>query len=342
MKKGKIIFFGLLVFVFAGVYWGYTIYNRIFTPNNFQDAVFVNIPTGAGYNDVLNILIRNNIVKDKSSFDWLAKKMKYDKNIHPGRYKLIPGINNKELVTLLRSGKQTPVQLTFNNIRRPAELASVVSRTLETDSSSLMKLLTDNGYLKQFGFSSDNCIAMFIPNTYEFYWNTSPKKFMERMAKEYKAFWNSSRKDKATEAGLSQSEISILASIIEQETNRDSEKPSIAGVYMNRLKKGWKLEADPTLVFALGNFRVQRVLNEHKEIKSPYNTYMFAGLPPGPICMPSVSSIDAVLDYTKHDFMFFCARDDFSGYHSLARTYQEHLYNAKKFQKELTRRNIRS
>jgi UPF0755 protein len=202
-------------------------------------------------------------------------------------------------------------------------------------------LFNDDLYLKQYGFNSENCIAMFIPNTYEFYWNTPAKKFMERMAREYKAFWNPSRKMKAKTIGLTQAQVAVLASIVEQETHRDDEKPIVAGVYLNRYKKGWKLEADPTLVYALGNFTVQRVLNQYKEIDSPYNTYMYAGLPPGPICIPSISSIDAVLNYSKHEYFYFCARDDFSGYHCYAKTYTEHLVNAKRFQKELNRRKIR-
>jgi UPF0755 protein len=341
MKFKKVISFSLLILLAVGLYFGYDIYKRVFAPNVFPKTVYLNIPTGSNYVDVLAILMEKDIVKNKSSFDWLAQKMKYDKNIHAGHYKITPGMNNKELITLLRSGRQTPVQLIFNNVRLTTGLASVVSHSIEADSLSLINLLNDDSYLKQYGFNSKNCIAMFIPNTYEFYWNTSAKKFMERMAREYKTFWNAERKKKASAAGLSQTEVSVLASIVEQETHRNDEKASIAGVYMNRYKKGWRLEADPTLVFALGNFSVQRVLRAYKEIDSPYNTYMYAGLPPGPICIPSVSSIDAVLNYTKHEYLYFCARDDFSGYHCLAKTYQEHLVNAKRFQKELNRRNIR-
>ncbi len=342
MSFKKIFVFILLAFVLAGAYYGYNIYKRIFAPNVFPQELYLNIPTGSNYVDVLTILIEKNIVKDKSSFDWLARKMKYDKNIHPGHYKLTPGMSNKDLITLLRSGKQTPVQFIFNNLRLPAELASEISKTIEADSTSVMNLFNDDVYLKQYGFNSENCIAMFIPNTYEFYWNTSAKKLMDRMAKEYKAFWNPSRKLKAKTNGFTQAQVSVLASIVEQETHRDDEKPIIAGVYINRFKKGWKLEADPTLVYALGNFSIQRVLNQYKEIDSPYNTYMYAGLPPGPICIPSISSIDAVLNYTKHEYLYFCARDDFSGYHCYAKTYPEHLLNAKRFQKELNRRKIKS
>ncbi|MEP7168312.1 MAG: endolytic transglycosylase MltG [Bacteroidota bacterium] len=337
----KIIYFLLLISIIAIVYFSYDVYRKIFAPNVFPKETYLNIPTGSDYVNVLTILIEKNIVKNKSSFDWLARKMKYDKNIHAGHYKLTPGMNNKDLIVLLRSGKQTPVHFIFNNIRMPGDLASVISKTIEADSASIMSLFKDDLYLKQYGFNSQNCIAMFIPNTYQFYWNTSAKKFMERMAKEYKTFWNRSRKMKAKTVGLSQVEVSVLASIVEQETHRDDEKPIIAGVYINRYKKGMKLDADPTLVYALGDFTIQRVLNQHKEIDSPYNTYLYAGLPPGPICIPSISSIDAVLAYSKHEYCYFCARDDFSGYHSYAKTYEEHLINAKRFQKELNRRKIK-
>jgi UPF0755 protein len=342
MRFKKIITLTVLIVVMLIGYVGYDIYRKIFSPNVFPKQTYVNIPTGSDYIDVLAILIEKNIVKNKSSFDWLARKMKYDKNIYPGHYKLTPGMSNKDLITLLRSGKQTPVHFLFNNIRLPAELASVISRTIEADSVSIMKLFDDDLFLKQYGFNSKNCIAMFIPNTYEFYWNTSAKKFMERMAKEYKAFWNPSRKLKANITGLTQTQVSVLASIVEQETQRIDERPLIAGVYLNRYNKGWKLEADPTLVFALGDFTIQRVLNQYKMIDSPYNTYMYAGLPPGPICIPSISSIDAVLNYSHHEYFYFCARDDFSGYHSFAKTYDQHLANAKRFQKELNRRKIRA
>jgi UPF0755 protein len=342
MKFKRILFFILLAVFAAGSYVGIVIYKKFFALTVVPHKDYVNIPTGATFNEVIQILKVEHIVADTASFSWAAKKMKYPDNIHPGHYKLLQRMNNKDLIALLRSGKQTPVHLIFNNLRTVNDLASIVSNTIEADSISILNLLQNDEFLKPYGFNSKTSISMFIPNTYEFYWNTSAQKFMERMTKEYKRFWTPDRKVKAISIGLTQTEVSTVASIIEKETQRADERPMVAGVYMNRYKKGWKLEADPTLVFALGNFNVQRVLNEYKEIDSPYNTYMYAGLPPGPICMPSISSIDAVLNYTKHDYMFFCARDDFSGYHSFAKTYSAHLLNARRFQKELNRRNIRS
>ncbi len=206
-----------------------------------------------------------------------------------------------------------------------------------------MGLMKNETFLKSYGFDSDNCMALFIPNTYEFYWNTSSKMFVERMASEYKKFWNpSSKSRRLLKLNFTQTQVSVLASIVEQETSKNDEKRHIAGVYINRYKKGWKLEADPTLIFAVGDFTIRRVLNIHKEIDSPYNTYLYTGLPPGPICIPSISAIDAVLNYEKHEYMFFCAKDDFSGYHSFAKNYSDHLLNARRFQNELNRRKIKS
>jgi UPF0755 protein len=251
-------------------------------------------------------------------------------------------MNNKELVLLLRSGKQTPVRLTLNNIRLKENLAGLVSGSLEIDSAEFLELILDDETMKPYGLDGENSLSLFIPNTYEFYWNTPAEKFLEKMGKEYNKFWNEQRRNQAKSIGLTPSKVSVLASIVEQETKQIDEKDEVAGVYMNRIRKGWKLEADPTLVFALGDFTVRRVLNAYKQIDSPYNTYLYQGLPPGPICMPSVSSVDAVLNYTRHDFLFFCASVDSPGFHCFAKTYEQHKVNARKFQKELNKRNIRS
>jgi UPF0755 protein len=204
----------------------------------------------------------------------------------------------------------------------------------------LLKLINDSEYLKQFGFTPDNVISMFIPNTYEVYWDITAEKFMERMYKEYKAFWTEKRKARIAEMRLTELQAITLASIVEKESNKNDEKPDIAGVYLNRLRDGWLLQADPTLVYALGDFSIKRVLNVYKTIDSPYNTYKYFGLPPGPICLPSISSIDAVLNYRQHKYMYFCAREDFSGYHNFAVTMNEHLLNAAKYQNALDQKGI--
>jgi UPF0755 protein len=201
-------------------------------------------------------------------------------------------------------------------------------------------LLNDPDYVKKFGFTTENIISMFIPNTYEVYWDIPAEKFMERMNKEYTSFWTDQRKARLKAIGLTQLQAITLASIVEKESNKNDEKPDIAGVYMNRYKQGWLLQADPTLVYAMGDFTIKRVLNAYKKIDSPYNTYKYAGLPPGPICLPSISSIDAVLNYRQHNYMYFCAREDFSGYHNFAVTMNEHLVNAARYQQALDRQGI--
>lgn len=345
-KKSYKILIAFLIVITVGVgITGYTFYKKVFSPNVVlarQKSQFIHIPTGSDFNDLMRILQAEGVLRNHASFDWVAEQMEYKKNVKPGRYQIHSGMNNRELVSLLRSGKQTPVNITFTNVRTVNQVAGIAGNKLEADSTEILYLFKDAHFQNEYGFNPENSLIVLIPNTYEFYWNTSAEEFYKRMAKEYKSFWTESRKQKASEAGLSQSEVSIIASIVEQETRKNDEKPIIAGVYINRYKKGWKLEADPTLVYALGNFSIRRVLNQHKETDSPYNTYLYTGLPPGPICIPSIASIDAVLNYSKHEYMFFCAREDFSGYHSFARTYDQHLLNARRFQKELNRRGIRS
>jgi peptidoglycan lytic transglycosylase G len=338
------VIFTLIVIISTGI-TAYTFYKKVFYPNITTDKdstdVFY-IPTGSSFNDVLRILRDNRILNNEASFRWVAERMNYPSRILPGKFVVEKDMSNRELLIMLRSGRQQPVKVTFNNIRTVQQLASVISGQLEADSSAITGLLANSEFLKQFNVTPENALSLFIPNTYEFYWNTSAKGFIERLAEEHQQFWNPKRLQKAAEINLSPVQVSVLASIVEQETNKNDEKPLIAGVYMNRYHMGWKLEADPTLIYAAQDFTIQRVLNIHKEIDSPYNTYMYQGLPPGPICLPSISSLKSVLNYEKHNYMFFCAKDDFSGYHAFARTYNQHLINARKFQRELNRRNIRS
>jgi UPF0755 protein len=322
---------------------GYFIYERLYTPNiQTAEDGFLYIPTGSDFNDVVNLLKKKKWLKDEATFRWTATQMIYTENIKPGRYKLSNGMSNKAVVAMLRSGRQVPVQMVFNSIRTKHEFAQKVGDQLEVTPDAVLNLLEDREYLAKMGFTPENVMALFLPNTYEFYWNTSADQFLTRMKREYDKFWTTTRQQQAEQQALSPVQVSILASIVQQESNKEDEKPIIAGVYLNRYRQGWKLEADPTLVFALGDFTVRRVLNSYKLIDSPYNTYMYKGLPPGPICIASQRSIDAVLKAAKHNYMYFCARDDFSGYHSFAATYNQHLSNARKFQKALNRRGIRS
>jgi len=342
--KKVVISLGIVITVSLAV-TVYSFYKKVFYPNvilNSSNSTYIFIPTNSSFEDVKLILQSENILINEASFRWVSDQMNYTNKVLPGRYEIQQSMSNRELILLLRSGRQTPINVTFNNIRTIDKLASVISVQLEADSAALIGLLSNDSFLSEYDLSSETALSLFIPNTYEFYWNTSARQFVERMAEEYKDFWNETRLQQSIKIGLKPTEVSVLASIVEQETSKNDEKALIAGVYMNRYHKGWKLEADPTLIFAAGDFSIQRVLNVHKEINSPYNTYMYSGFPPGPICMPSIKSLDAVLNYEQHNYMFFCARDDFSGYHAFARTYSQHLVNARKFQRELNRRNIRS
>jgi UPF0755 protein len=262
------------------------------------------------------------------------------KNVHPGRYLIKDEMSNNELVNLLRSGNQVPVNVLIQPVRSRASFSQMVARQLEADSTGIMDLLNSEEKPKDPNWQGKDWKEQIIPNTYEFYWNTSAQQFMERMKEEYANFWDNGRNAKAKTLGLSQTEVVVLASIVDQETYIVKEKPMVAGVYVNRLNKGMRLEADPTLIFAIGDYTIKRVLDIHKKINSPYNTYKFTGLPPGPICMPTISAIDAVLNYSRHDFLFFCAKEDFSGYHNFARTYAQHRVNARRFRNELNKRRI--
>lgn len=343
-SRRKNIFLTLIVMLLVGGgIAGYLGYRMVYKPNVWLDnqpSVAINIKSGATWDEVKGMLYKNGTIVHRASFEWLAQLMKYPNNIKPGHYLIKEGMSNREIITKLRARQQDPVKLIFNNIRIKAELAGHIGEQLETDSVSLMKLLNDEEYLKKFGFTTENVISMFIPNTYEVYWDISPEKFMERMNKEYKAFWNEKRKARLAEIRLTELQAITLASIVEKETNQNDEKQDVAGVYMNRLRDGWLLQADPTLVYALGDFSIKRVLNVYKTIDSPYNTYMYLGLPPGPICLPSISSIDAVLNYRQHKYMYFCAREDFSGYHNFAVTLNEHLLNASRYQQALNQQGI--
>jgi UPF0755 protein len=279
-------------------------------------------------------------VKSVETFKWVATQLKLPENVHPGRYKIEQGMSNLQLVRLLHSGKQTPVKLVFNKFRTKEQLASFVASKLELDSLVLLRALNDEVFLNQFGFNPDNSMALFIPNTHEFYWNVSLEKFFTRLYDAYKNFWNESNIAKAKQVGLTPVETIILASIIEEETNDNDEKPIIASVYLNRLRRNELLQADPTVKFALRRFEIRRVLKVHTETRSPYNTYLNKGLPPGPICTPSVSSIKAVLNSASTNYLFFCADPENPGKHVFATNYVQHLKNASRFQKSLNQRNI--
>ena len=322
----------------------YELYSRLYQPNIVMpdnDEKYIYIPSNSEFTDVVKILSENGLLINANSFEWLAKQKKYDTNIKAGRYRINRALNNNDLVNLLRSGKQTPIKVTFNNLRNKEQLAGKIASQIEADSLSILNYITDTIFLNKLQLNTDNVACLFIPNTYEFYWNTSVEGFVNRMVKEYSNFWNSSRKKKAADIKLNYYQVAVLASIVEKEQSiKRDERPEIAGLYLNRLKKRMKLESDPTLIFALGDFTIKRVLNKDKKVESPYNTYKNKGLPPGPICIPSINAIDAVLNASEHNYIFMCAKEDFTGYHNFAKTYAKHLVNARKYQKALNKRKI--
>lgn len=337
----KFILWILALLIIAAIASAYYLYQAIYSNNVWipeGKSISVYIPTGANFEDVSQELYGKGIIVNRNSFEWLAARKKYPELVKPGHFVIREGMSNDALINMLRLGHQVPVNVIFNNIRTKEELAERVATQIEADSASIISLLNDSAYMAKMNLNTENALSMIIPNTYEFYWNTSAEQYIERMYTEYNVFWNESRKNKAAEIEMSQADISILASIVEKETNMNDEKDEIAGVYMNRLNKNWLLQADPTLVYASGDFGLTRVLNIHKEIDSPYNTYMYAGLPPGPICIPSISSIDAVLYYDENDYFFFCAKDDFSGYHVFAKSITQHNRNARRYHNALKNR----
>lgn len=344
-KLKKFIVAFLLIAVAGGGVGGYFAWQYLWRTNvdlNGKKSEIFYIRTGETYEDVLRNLYENGFIKDQSSFEFMAEKMNLRSNIKPGKYRILARMSNRELINLLRAGLQEPVQVPFHNLRTKEQLVSRVCRRLEADSTELFSLLNDEEFLEsKYGLGKETVMSMFIPNTYEFKWNTSAEQFLDRMAKEYKKFWTEDRKAKAKQIGLSQSEVAILASIVQSEQWRfNDEKMVVAGLYMNRLKDGMPLQSDPTLIFAIGDFTIQRVLNDDKKIESPYNTYKYKGLPPGPICLPETTSLDAVLNYQKHDYFYMCAKEDFSGRHNFAKTYEQHRVYARKYQQALSAKGI--
>jgi UPF0755 protein len=298
------------------------------------------IPTGSSYDQVLDTLESNLIIKNLKVLDWVANKKNYQALIKPGRYVIDRDLSYNGLINLLRSGRQSPVKITFNNIRTLNQLAGKIGKQIEVDSTQIITFLSDDSNINSEGFKKEDIIALFIPNTYEFYWNTDAKKLYNRMLYEYRKFWNEERLAKAKEKNLDPLKVAILASIIDDEVAKPDEKPRIAGVYINRLERRIPLQACPTIKFALNDFTITRILKKHLLVDSPYNTYKHNGFPPGPIGCPTIEGIDAVLNAEKHDYLFFAAKADFSGYHNFSRTLSEHNHYAALYQKELNKRKI--
>ncbi len=297
---------------------------------------------GVTYNTLLDSLSNGAVrVKSVGRFDRVAQALGADEKIEPGHYEIKKGTSYLQLARTFQHGWQTPVRVTFNNIRTLPQLAGRLARQLEADSLTWLQTLTDDTIPAHYGYTPRTFIGMFLPNTYEMYWTAAPTAFLDRMQQEADRFWTSEREQKRARTGLSRGEVITLASIVDEETVKTDEMPRVAGVYLNRLKTRMLLQADPTVKFAVGDFTLRRILNRHLAVDSPYNTYKQAGLPPGPIRMPSVAAIDSVLGFEEHNYYYFCARDDFSGYHAFARTLAEHNANAARYQRALDRRGIR-
>lgn len=276
-----------------------------------------------------------------TGFKLLASVKDYKSHIHTGAYRLSAEETTLQLFRKLNNGHQTPVRLVVPGVRTIGRMAATVGRQIMADSARIASLLNDSAYCASLGYSKETLPAFFLPNTYEVYWDMTAEDFVKRMKKEYARFWNRQRKDKAEAAGLTPVEVCTLASIVEEETANKSEMPVVAGLYLNRLRIGMPLQADPTVKFALQDFGLRRILHKHLETDSPYNTYKIQGLPPGPIRIASIHAIESVLNYAHHDYLYMCAKEDFSGTHNFAHTLAQHQANARRYQQALNKRNIR-
>jgi UPF0755 protein len=339
-KSTKIILAVAIILFIVGCIVGFKFYSIYFAPNVTSNEKYLYIKTGDQLDDLYAEIKQKRILNDVGSFSQAAAKMELAPKVKPGRYKLTKGMNNRNLVNMLKSGNQEPVKLKFQNIRMKEDFAAYLAKSLEADSNAFIGLLDSAALVEKYGFTTDNIYTMFIPNTYELYWTTTPIEFFDKMHTEYEKFWNADRKKKAEALNLTPMQVTVLASIVDGEAIFDKEMPIIAGLYLNRLSKGIFLQADPTVIFANGDFTVKRVTGPLLRVDSKYNTYKYAGLPPGPIMMPSIKAVDAVLNKDTNNYIYMCAKEDFSGYHNFAVTKAEHEVNARKYRDALNKRNI--
>ena len=312
-------------------------YNKVFKNNNVAvEKVVVTVPKNATFNQLMDSLRIHQVLLDEKSFQWVCKLRRFQ-TPKMGHYELHEGMNNKDITTLLRQGQHYGVKFTFNNLRTKNQLVEKVDHRFFFAPEEFSALLNDNDFLANYGFDTATCIAAFIPDSYEFFYDITVEDFFERMMDYYKRFWNDERRKQAEEIGLTPTEVAVLASIVEEENYKASEKAMIAGVYMNRLNKGMLLQADPTVKYAVGDPTLKRILLEYTKVDSPYNTYLYPGLPPAPIRIPEASTMDSVLHYTHHNYLYMCAKDDLSGYHNFAATLAEHNCNAAAYHRALNR-----
>ena len=329
-----IILVGIIFIYFASLF----LMPNIFPKSHKKEYLY--IYENASLNDVISQLQKKAEIKSISSFKKVVKLLKY-KEIKSGKYEIRKGMNNFILVRNLKNGRQTPVNLTFNNIRNKEQLAGRLSAQLMPDSIEILRLLNDSAFLSPYQLNPYTSICVFLPNSYQILWNVSAQKLFERMYKEYENFWTEDRKRLAASIPMTQSEVITLASIVDSETNSEKEKPIVAGLYINRLHKNMRLQADPTVIFAIGDFSIKRVTGNYIRFDSPYNTYLHNGLPPGPIRIPMLTTIDAVLNHDKNDYIYMCAKETLNGEHNFASNWADHQKNAEKYQQALNERGIR-
>jgi len=339
-NTSKIILAVVVLLLIGGGIYGSKFYKVYFSPNITGNSAYLYIKTGSDMDGLYKEIKSKDLLTDLGTFSEAAAKMDLAQHLKPGRYRLSKKLNNRTLINMIKAGNQDPVKLKFHNIRKKEDFAGYVAKNLEADSAAFLEVIDSPSLVQKYGFTTDNIYTMFIPNTYDMYWNTSPIEFFTRMQKEYDKFWTAARKQKAAALNMSPQQVTILASIVDGEALYDKEMPIIAGLYLNRLNRGILLQADPTVIFANNDFTVKRVTNALLRVDSKYNTYKYLGLPPGPIMMPSINAVDAVLNHDKNNYIYMCAKADFSGYHAFAETKAQHEINANAYRAALNKRKI--
>lgn len=320
---------------------GGTVYYYLFAPQfHPPKTVYIYVDRDDTADSIYNKIKRSGHVNHFTGFRWMAKYKDFDRNIHTGRYAIRPNDDVYHVYSRFSRGYQEPMNLTIGSVRTLDRLVRSVGKQLMIDSVEIANQLFDSTFQAKIGYDRETIPCLFIPETYQVYWDISVDEFLQRMQKEHERFWNSNRLAQATAIGMTPEEVCTLASIVEEETNNNEEKPMVAGLYINRLQKGMPLQADPTIKFALQDFDLRRITNENLKVNSPYNTYTNTGLPPGPIRIPSKKGIDSVLNYKKHNYIYMCAKEDFSGTHNFASNYADHMANARKYWKALNERKI--
>lgn len=341
-KKTSKALLGILIAVVALIVMGGGTFYYLFFSPQFQPSkkVYVYIDRDDTADSIYNKVREIGKAGNLTGFQLFAQYRKLSDNIHTGRYLIAPGDNVYHVFSRISRGRQEPLNLTIGSVRTLDRLARSVGKQLMIDSTEVANLLFDSLFQEKMGYNSYTMACLFIPETYQVYWDMSAEEFFDRMKKEHTKFWNKERLDKAQNMGMTPEEVCILASIVEEETNNNEDKLMVAGLYINRLRENMPLQADPTVKFALQDFALRRISNENLKIQSPYNTYVNTGLPPGPIRIPSAKGIDSVLNYTRHNYIYMCAKEDFSGTHNFAANYAEHMENARKYWKALNERKI--